>query len=241
MHPALPDFLEYRPQAPARRTYRIYRTDRGFRIIGDAPVGEAGGRAKDAGTGRTGTSRSGTRSGWRRGSSVGVRSATSATSRSPARLPGASVSRSCVTVVADAAHKISGPAGAPPRDGAAGVRRRRRDVDSAHRYTVDAWAKRYDDVFLIGADQLADLPTWKEPSGCSSGSPRGRSSARLGRSGARTGDRSLRARAAARVVHRDPRARAPRRSIDGLVVPGWPRTSQSDLTAVPDDRFSELQ
>ena len=23
-----------------RRTYRIYRTDRGFRIIGDAPVGE---------------------------------------------------------------------------------------------------------------------------------------------------------------------------------------------------------
>src|SRR5918992_629192 len=26
----LPDFLEYRPQAPARRGYRIYRTDRGF-------------------------------------------------------------------------------------------------------------------------------------------------------------------------------------------------------------------
>ena len=38
--PALPDFLEYRPQPPARRTYRIYRTDRGFRIIGDAPQGE---------------------------------------------------------------------------------------------------------------------------------------------------------------------------------------------------------
>ena len=38
--PELPDFLEYRPQAPARRTYRIYRTDRGFRIIGDAPKGE---------------------------------------------------------------------------------------------------------------------------------------------------------------------------------------------------------
>ncbi len=34
-----------------------------------------------------------------------------------------------------------------------------------HRYTVDALeAARYDDpVFLIGADQLADLPTWKEP------------------------------------------------------------------------------
>ena len=38
--PELPDFLEYRPQAPPRRTYRIYRTDRGFRIIGDAPEGE---------------------------------------------------------------------------------------------------------------------------------------------------------------------------------------------------------
>jgi GTP-binding protein len=38
--PAVPEFLEYRPQPPARRTYRIYRTDRGFRIIGDAPQGE---------------------------------------------------------------------------------------------------------------------------------------------------------------------------------------------------------
>jgi GTP-binding protein len=38
--PELPDFLEYRPQPPARRAYRIYRTDRGFRIVGDAPQGE---------------------------------------------------------------------------------------------------------------------------------------------------------------------------------------------------------
>ena len=38
--PELPDFLEYRPQPPARRAYRIYRTDRGFRIIGEAPQGE---------------------------------------------------------------------------------------------------------------------------------------------------------------------------------------------------------
>jgi GTPase len=36
----VPDFLEYRPQPTARRAYRIYRTDRGFRIIGDAPQGE---------------------------------------------------------------------------------------------------------------------------------------------------------------------------------------------------------
>jgi GTP-binding protein len=38
--PELPNFLEYRPQPPARRAYRIYRTDRGFRIIGEAPQGE---------------------------------------------------------------------------------------------------------------------------------------------------------------------------------------------------------
>ncbi|MBA3347946.1 MAG: 50S ribosome-binding GTPase, partial [Actinobacteria bacterium] len=37
----LPEFLEYRPQPPSRRAYRIYRTDRGYRISGEAPTGEA--------------------------------------------------------------------------------------------------------------------------------------------------------------------------------------------------------
>jgi GTPase len=36
----VPDFLEYRPQPPMRRTYRIYRTDRGYRIAGEPPAGE---------------------------------------------------------------------------------------------------------------------------------------------------------------------------------------------------------
>src|SRR5215203_829759 len=36
----LPEFLEYRPQPPSRRKYRIYRTDRGYRISGEAPTGE---------------------------------------------------------------------------------------------------------------------------------------------------------------------------------------------------------
>jgi GTPase len=36
----LPEFLEYRPQPPARRAYRIYRTDRGFRVVGEAPQGD---------------------------------------------------------------------------------------------------------------------------------------------------------------------------------------------------------
>jgi GTPase len=38
--PELPDFLEYRPQPRARRPYRLYRTDRGYRISGSPPRGE---------------------------------------------------------------------------------------------------------------------------------------------------------------------------------------------------------
>jgi GTP-binding protein len=36
----LPEFLEYRPLPPSRPAYRIYRTDRGFRVVGQAPAGE---------------------------------------------------------------------------------------------------------------------------------------------------------------------------------------------------------
>jgi GTPase len=38
--PELPDFLEYRPKPEGRRAYRIYRTDRGFRVMGTPPRGE---------------------------------------------------------------------------------------------------------------------------------------------------------------------------------------------------------
>ena len=38
--PELPDFLEYRPRPAGRRAYRIYRTDRGFRVMGTPPAGE---------------------------------------------------------------------------------------------------------------------------------------------------------------------------------------------------------
>ena len=72
-----------------------------------------------------------------------------------------------VTVVADAAHKLSE---ALPEHRLAMTRLAFADLDATveleqDRYTVDALqAKRYDDpIFLIGADQLADLPTWKEP------------------------------------------------------------------------------
>jgi hypothetical protein len=34
------DFLVYRPRPPARRGYRILRTDRGFRVVGTPPEGE---------------------------------------------------------------------------------------------------------------------------------------------------------------------------------------------------------
>jgi GTPase len=38
--PLLPEFLEYRPRPTARRTFRILRTDRGFRVVGRPPQGE---------------------------------------------------------------------------------------------------------------------------------------------------------------------------------------------------------
>ena len=39
-HVALPEFVVYRPRPSASRTYRILRTDRGFRITGTPPEGE---------------------------------------------------------------------------------------------------------------------------------------------------------------------------------------------------------
>jgi GTP-binding protein len=39
--PALPEFLEYRPRPPRRAAFRVYRTDRGFRVVGEVPSPEA--------------------------------------------------------------------------------------------------------------------------------------------------------------------------------------------------------
>ena len=33
----LPAFLDYRPTPPTRRSYRVLRTDRGFRVVGEVP------------------------------------------------------------------------------------------------------------------------------------------------------------------------------------------------------------
>ena len=38
--PSLPEFLDYRPSPASRRSFRVLRTDRGFRVVGDAPEGE---------------------------------------------------------------------------------------------------------------------------------------------------------------------------------------------------------
>jgi nicotinate-nucleotide adenylyltransferase len=72
-----------------------------------------------------------------------------------------------VTVVADAAHKGS-EAPAPDRLAMAELTFAELDATvelELHRYTVDALeAAGHDDpVFLIGADELAAFPTWKEP------------------------------------------------------------------------------
>ncbi len=72
-----------------------------------------------------------------------------------------------VTVVAAAGHK---PSAASAEDRLAMTRLAFAELDAVvelelHSYTVDALeARRYDDpIFLIGADQLAFLSTWKEP------------------------------------------------------------------------------
>ncbi|HEY6017479.1 MAG TPA: GTPase, partial [Gaiellaceae bacterium] len=36
----LADYLVYRPRPPRRQRFRVLRTDRGFRVVGEAPVGE---------------------------------------------------------------------------------------------------------------------------------------------------------------------------------------------------------
>ena len=72
-----------------------------------------------------------------------------------------------VSVIVDAAHK---PSAAPAADRLAMTRLTFAELDAIvepeeHRYTVDALeARDYEDpIFLLGADELADLPTWKEP------------------------------------------------------------------------------
>jgi nicotinate-nucleotide adenylyltransferase len=72
-----------------------------------------------------------------------------------------------VTVVADAAHK---PSEAPAEHRLAMTRLTFAGIDATvelerHRYTVDALeAAEYDEpIFLIGADELAAFPTWKDP------------------------------------------------------------------------------
>ena len=77
------------------------------------------------------------------------------------------IERLHVTVVVDAAHK---PSEASAEQRLAMTRLTFAGLDAVvepeqHRYTVDALeAHRYEDpVFVIGADQLAALATWKEP------------------------------------------------------------------------------
>jgi nicotinate-nucleotide adenylyltransferase len=77
------------------------------------------------------------------------------------------IDRLLVSVIVDAAHKASE---APAADRLEMARLTFKGIAAAvdleeHRYTVDALeAKGLDDpIFLIGADELADFPTWKEP------------------------------------------------------------------------------
>ncbi|HEY6030578.1 MAG TPA: GTPase ObgE [Gaiellaceae bacterium] len=50
----LADYLVYRPRPPRRQRFRVLRTDRGFRVVGEAPVGEELERALKAAGARKG-------------------------------------------------------------------------------------------------------------------------------------------------------------------------------------------
>jgi GTP-binding protein len=50
----LADYLVYRPRPPRRQRYRVLRTDRGFRVVGEAPAGEELERALKAAGARKG-------------------------------------------------------------------------------------------------------------------------------------------------------------------------------------------
>ncbi len=64
----LPEFLDYRPAPPARRSFRVLRTDRGFRVVGEVP---GRGRAR-GGAPRRGHPPRRARRDRRRGARVGV-------------------------------------------------------------------------------------------------------------------------------------------------------------------------
>lgn len=130
-----------------------------------------------------------------------------------------------VTVVADAAHK---PSEAPAEDRLELAKLTFADLNAIveleeHAYTVDALeASGYSEpIFLIGADQLAALPSWKEPE-------RVLELARLGVA-ARPGYEPPLASPRVEVFDLEPhpvssselrRRVREGRSIDGLVVPG---------------------
>jgi nicotinate-nucleotide adenylyltransferase len=134
------------------------------------------------------------------------------------------IDRLHVAVVVEAAHKTSV---APAADRLAMTRLTFAELDAVveleeHRYTVDALeARDYGDpIFLIGADELADFPTWKEPE-------RVLELARLGVAG-RPGYPPATASERIEVFQLEPRdvssveirSRVSRgRAIDGLVLP----------------------
>ena len=152
-----------------------------------------------------------------------------------------------VTVVVDAAHKRSV---APVDDRLAMARLTFVPLGAVvereeHRYTVDALeAYGYEDpIFLIGADQLVDLPTWKQPE-------RVLELARLGvatRPGFALEPHSGRIEEFAIEPHAvsstEIRERVRRgESIDGLVVPAVAAyIAEHDLYRDPEDKLSELQ
>ena len=172
-----------------------------------------------------------------------------------------------ITVIADAAHK---PAEAASADRLAMARLAFAGLDATveleeHRYTVDALeAAGYDDpIFLIGADELVDFPTWKRSRSESSswrgsGSPRARVTRRRPPRRASSSSSSSRSRfppprsasasapasrstrsCCRRSPATSPNTGLPRRLTSGF--PGYTESSDFARTSTPDRRSRERE
>ena len=171
---SLPEFLDYTPRARRGPRFRILRTDRGYRVVGTPPPAE---ELEDALRG-LGIKRGDPGRGRRRGARVAVgdprrrvRPASRRSSRAGTRgRRGAAARRaSSSSSIAEPGHK---DAVTPAETRLELARLAFADVPEAvveldrHARTVDSLEERRlptDTFFVLGADELADFESWKEP------------------------------------------------------------------------------
>ena len=171
----LPEFLDYRPTPPHRRAFRIFRTDRGFRIVGDAPDGDELEEAlRSAGVAPRSACRDRRRGAGMAAMSVGVFGGAfdpphvGHVALARAGIDHFALDRLLVRVVESPGTRTWRPR---PRSASLLAELAFASLDEAE-VALDPFARTVDSlealalvdpVFLIGADEFVALPTWKDP------------------------------------------------------------------------------